>query len=335
MRFIYHVLQPPVQRPRLAAFMAVVVASLTLAFVTRVWLDPWLLWYSPFALLLPAVLVSAWYGGVRAGLLATALGGIGAVYAFVVPDGLVIRNVSDAAAFLLFVAEGLLFSAVCEVLHHAVSRAQRAATDAARKFESLANCAPVLIWSTDAAGRCVFVNRHWLTFTGRTSAQELGDGWTTHVHPDDRAAHPPGPRRRREPAPRLRARVPSAPHRRHVPPGCSSARRPRVEEDGKFAGFIGSCTDITTARGEREELDFIARLQRNLGSSLNPERLGAVLAETIVPTSPTGFASNSCAITTASKPCAPSPRNRPISPRPPSRPRCLKPARPSSARAGA
>ena len=58
MGFIYHLLQPPLQRPPWQRF-AVVAASLLLAFSSRIWLEPWLLWHSPFALLLPAVLVSA------------------------------------------------------------------------------------------------------------------------------------------------------------------------------------------------------------------------------------------------------------------------------------
>ena len=39
---------------------------------------------------------------------------------------------------------------------------------------------------TDREGLCTFVNRKWLTFTSRTLAQELGDGWLEGVHPDDR-----------------------------------------------------------------------------------------------------------------------------------------------------
>lgn len=281
MGFIYHLLQPPVERPPWQRF-AVVAASLVLAFASRIWLEPWLLWHSPFALLLPAVLISAWYGGARAGLLATAIGGIGAVYAFMVPGSLIIRNLSDAIAFLLFIAEGLLISALCEVLHHAVGRARRSATEAARKFETMANRAPVLIWSTDLAGGCIFVNHHWLRFTGRTSAQELGPGWQAHVHPADQAAH----RAALDQA--IRDQKPyELEYRRRQADGTYrwllERAAPRYDDEGAFEGLIGSCTDITGARREREELDFFTRLQRNLGSSLDPERIAAVLAEATVP----------------------------------------------------
>jgi len=281
MGFIYHLLQPPVQRPAWQRF-AVVAASLILAFSSRIWLEPWLLWHSPFALLLPAVLVSAWYGGARAGLLATAAGGIGAVYVFMVPGSLVIRNLSDAVAFLLFIGEGMLISALCEVLHHAVARAGQSATEAARKFEIMANRAPVLIWSTDAGGDCVFVNYHWLRFTGRSAAQELGRGWNAHIHPADQATH------RAALAEATRDQRPyELAYRRRQSDGnyrwLLERAAPRYDADGNFEGLIGSCTDITAARRERDELAFFARLQRNLGSSLDPGRIGVVLAEAMVP----------------------------------------------------
>src|SRR3954471_20111921 len=126
MALFFNMLRPPVKRSGGLRFF---VAALTLAvaFGLRNFLDPWLRWHSPFALLLPAVLISAWYGGARAGLLATAVAGFVAVSVFMVPAGLPLRNASDAVAFLLFITEGILVSGLCAVLHHAVNRAQEAA----------------------------------------------------------------------------------------------------------------------------------------------------------------------------------------------------------------
>lgn len=281
MGLFYHILQPPVKRPAWLRF-AVTVAALTVAFASRIYLDPWLQWHSPFALLLPAVLVSAWYGGARAGFLATAAAGAGAAYIFMTPSGLTIGDVNDAVAFLLFLAEGILMSGICEVLHHAVNRAQQAATDAARTFEVMANNAPVLIWSTNAEGRCIFVNRNWLTFTGRTPDQELGDAWPAALHPDDAVAF-----RRNYAAATADRRPYQLEYRLRRADGAYrwllEKAEPRYDHDGNFEGFIGSCTDISASRREREELDFLARLQRNLGASLDLERLAGVLAEAAVP----------------------------------------------------
>jgi PAS domain S-box-containing protein len=279
--FLYHMLQPPVKRPAWVRF-SVVAASLVLAFGLRAYLEPWLRWQSPFSLLLPAVLVSAWYGGIRAGLIATAIGGIGTVYVFMVPPHFVLNEVSDAVAFLLFLMEGIVLSFLCEVLHRAVNRTQSSVAEAAHKFEVMANSAPVLIWSTDASGHCIFANRTWLAFTGHPGREQLAEAWITHIHPDDRAMH------RRTFAEAL------GQHRSYQ---CEYRLRhadgsyrwllehaiPRRDADGRFEGFIGSCTDITASRREREDLDFVARLQRNLGASLDLQRVASALAGAAVP----------------------------------------------------
>lgn len=280
--FLYHMLQPPVKRPAWLRF-TVVAMSLALAFGLRAYLEPWLRWQSPFSLLLPAVLVSAWYGGARAGLFATVAGGIATVYVFVVPPHFVLHDASDAVAFLLFLMEGIVLSILCEVLHRAVARAHSSVAEAARKFEVMANSAPVLIWSTDATGHCLFANRTWLAFTGHPGREQLAEAWIAHIHPDDRASH------------RHTFAEALAHHRsyqfeyrlRHADGTYRWLLEhaiPRRDADGRFEGFIGSCTDITASRREREDLDFVARLQRNLGTSLDLQRVATALADAAVPT---------------------------------------------------
>ncbi|MBI5752939.1 MAG: PAS domain S-box protein, partial [Hydrogenophilales bacterium] len=45
---------------------------------------------------------------------------------------------------------------------------------------------PNPIWRVNKDGKCDYVNRAWLEFTGRAEAQELGDGWADGIHPEDR-----------------------------------------------------------------------------------------------------------------------------------------------------
>ncbi|MEO7538533.1 MAG: PAS domain S-box protein, partial [Pyrinomonadaceae bacterium] len=52
-------------------------------------------------------------------------------------------------------------------------------------FRLLSDVAPVLMWLTDSRGKCSWVNQTWLDLTGRMMSDELGDGWTDLIHPDD------------------------------------------------------------------------------------------------------------------------------------------------------
>lgn len=54
-----------------------------------------------------------------------------------------------------------------------------------KRFRNLADSAPILIWIADINKECYYFNKVWLDFTGRTLEQEMGNGWTEGVHPDD------------------------------------------------------------------------------------------------------------------------------------------------------
>lgn len=52
-------------------------------------------------------------------------------------------------------------------------------------LRKLADEAPVLLWVARLDRCCEYVNPCWLTFTGRSFEQEIGDGWVGRVHPSD------------------------------------------------------------------------------------------------------------------------------------------------------
>jgi PAS domain S-box-containing protein len=120
-------------------------------------------------------------------------------------------------------------------------------------YRSLVEQAPMIIWRSDTTGRCDYFNERWLAFTGRTLAQEMGDGWAEGVHPDDFQACLEtylAAFQRREPF-EMEYRL-----RRH-----DGAWRwifdrgtPSYGHDGQFLGFIGSCVDVTDRVEAQKEL---------------------------------------------------------------------------------
>ena len=63
--------------------------------------------------------------------------------------------------------------------------AQQRVYESERRFRTMADKAPVMIWISGRDKLYTYFNQPWLEFTGRTLEQELGNGWTEDVHPDD------------------------------------------------------------------------------------------------------------------------------------------------------
>ncbi len=62
----------------------------------------------------------------------------------------------------------------------------RELTASEERFRLLAASAPIGIYETDAAGRCLYTNATWQQLSGLSEQEALSDAWWRLVHPDDR-----------------------------------------------------------------------------------------------------------------------------------------------------
>jgi PAS domain S-box-containing protein len=125
--------------------------------------------------------------------------------------------------------------------------------DIAHRFKELADNAPVMIWRAGPDKMCDLFNKRWLDFRGRTLEQEIGEGWVEGVHPDDRerclATYVAAFDARREFTMDYRLRRHDGEYRWVIDNG-----RPFYRAGGDFAGYFGSCIDITEHKAAEERL---------------------------------------------------------------------------------
>jgi PAS domain S-box-containing protein len=146
-----------------------------------------------------------------------------------------------------------------------------------------------MVWMSGADMLCNFFNKPWLEFTGRTMEQELGNGWSECVHVQDLQlclqTYASSFNARRPFTMEYRLRRADGEYRWVLDHGV-----PRYMPEGEFAGYIGSCIDITERRQaelqlqqQRDELAHLSRvttlgeMATALAHELN-QPLGAILS---------------------------------------------------------
>jgi PAS domain S-box-containing protein len=136
-------------------------------------------------------------------------------------------------------------------------RANQDLIESEERFRLVANSAPVLIWMSGTDKLCTFFNKCWLDFTGRTVEQEIGEGWAQGVHPADLERclriYSGAFDARVDFEMEYRLRRHDGKYRWIVDYGI-----PRVESDGTFCGYIGSCVDITDRKLNAESLEELS-----------------------------------------------------------------------------
>jgi len=167
----------------------------------------------------------------------------------------------DAIARLVFFSLVIFMGMIFKQQRQSLERSQRseaASRESEARFRILADGAPVMVWMSDTDTLCNFFNKPWLEFTGRTMEQELGMGWSEGVHAEDlqgcRQTYVSSFNSRRPFTMEYRLRRADGEYRWVLDNGV-----PRWTPEGEFAGYIGSCVDIT----ERREAELEAARQRS------------------------------------------------------------------------
>jgi PAS domain S-box-containing protein len=136
-----------------------------------------------------------------------------------------------------------------------------------RRFQFMADNAPVLIWMSGTDKLCTWFNKPWLDFVGRPMEKELGDGWTENVHRDDfdncLRIYTESFDARRPFQIDYRIRRYDGEYR-----WISDRGIPLFDRRETFTGYVGSCVDITDRKNTEMALQTTASSLRVSQESL-------------------------------------------------------------------
>jgi len=141
---------------------------------------------------------------------------------------------------------------IAEELTSEITKHEKLLKASEAHLRDILDSAPMMVWEAGSDARCVFFNKPWLDFTGRTMEQELGNGWAEGVHPDDYQRcldiYLGAFDARRPFQMEYRLRRADGEYRWLLDNG-----GPRFSQGSVFVGYVGSCLDITGRKQAEED----------------------------------------------------------------------------------
>lgn len=123
-------------------------------------------------------------------------------------------------------------------------RAKQALADSEHLLKNITSASPTALWMANERGEVTYVNQTWVDWSRQSFEDNLGSGWSRVVYFEDQlevverfkfSIH-----NRTLYETEFRIQQPDESFNWYVALG-----QPQYKKDGSFAGFIGSCTDIT------------------------------------------------------------------------------------------
>jgi len=132
-------------------------------------------------------------------------------------------------------------------------RLEQALRESEERFRTMADSAPLMIWTSSPEGSRDYVNRVFLEFSGREYEDEVGDGWEALIFPEDRervrATYRTARKTRLAFTIEYRMRRAAGDYRWILESGA-----PRADEVSGNPGWVGSGLDITDRKVAEEAL---------------------------------------------------------------------------------
>jgi len=161
---------------------------------------------------------------------------------------------------------------------------QKALKDSEHLLKNITGASPTALWMSDEKGSITYTNQTWEYWTGQPFEDTLGDGWTKCIVEEDRRRA--GEQFIKDLSARRHYVVEfRIKHKNGAIRWCIAAGNPQYKQDGTFAGYIGSCTDIDDQkRLERQKDDFLGIASHELKTPVTSIKayaqvLGAMLTK--------------------------------------------------------
>jgi two-component system, chemotaxis family, CheB/CheR fusion protein len=121
-------------------------------------------------------------------------------------------------------------------------KAEEALRESEKRFHTMCESAPVMIWMADVDNRFTFFNKTFLNFTGSTLEAQIKNDWRSLIHPEDRETfvrlYDDAFRNRKQFRSEYRLRHNDGNYRHMIHHGMPL-------QGDEFIGFIGTCVDIS------------------------------------------------------------------------------------------